>query len=87
MTCINTISSTSNTLKKLLLHKSLNNSYIQTEYNDKEEILNNTIITYVEPVLNYINCYTLIQEWKINLDAAAYEKKIDANVYKLSAKH
>ena len=30
MTCINTIPSTSNTLKKLLLHKSLNFSYIKT---------------------------------------------------------
>ena len=30
MTCINTIPSTSNSLKKLLLHKSLHSSYIQT---------------------------------------------------------
>ena len=36
MTCIKTILSTSNTLKKLLLHKSSHSSYIQTEYNDKE---------------------------------------------------
>ena len=30
MTCINTIPSTSNKLKKLLLHKILHSSYIQT---------------------------------------------------------
>ena len=50
VTCINTIPSTSNTLKKLLLHKNIHSSYIQTEYNDKEEIINNTFITYVEPL-------------------------------------
>ena len=47
MTCIIKIPSTSNTLKKLLLHKSLHYSYIQTEYNDKEKIIINTFITYV----------------------------------------
>ena len=51
MTCINTIPYTSNILNKLLLHKSLHYSYIKTEYNDKEVIINNTFITYVEPLL------------------------------------
>ena len=32
-----------------------------------------------------INNSALLHEWKINLDAASY-KKIDANVYKTSAK-
>ena len=85
MTCINTIPSTSNTLKKLLLHKSLHYSYIQTDYNDKGEIINNTFITYVEPLLDDFNNNALLQEWKLNLDAAAYEK-IDADMYKPSAK-
>ena len=47
MTRINKIPSTSNTLKKLLLHKSLHYSYIQTEYNDKKEITNSTLTAYV----------------------------------------
>ena len=47
MTCINTISSVSNTLKKLLFNKILYSSYIQTEFNDKKTIINNTFITYV----------------------------------------
>ena len=38
MTCINTIPSTSNTLKKLLLHKFLHSSYNQTEFTEKWEI-------------------------------------------------
>ena len=75
MTCINTITSTSNTLKKLLLNKSLHSSYIQTELNKKEEIIKNTFVTYVEPLLKYINHPALFQEWKLDIDAAAYEKK------------
>ena len=51
MTCINTIPSTLNIFKKLLLYKSLNSSYIKTEYNDTEEIMNNTFITFLEPLL------------------------------------
>ena len=49
MTSINTIPSTSNTLKNLLLNKSLHSSYIQTEFNEKKGIINNTFITDVEP--------------------------------------
>ena len=35
MTCINKIPSAPNALNKLLLHKSLHYSYIQTEFNEK----------------------------------------------------
>ena len=37
-------------------------------------------------MLNNINNPTLIQEWKLNLDAAAYEKRIYSDVYKPSYK-
>ena len=37
-------------------------------------------------MLIYINHPALIQEWKLNIHAAAYEKKIDSDVYKTSAK-
>ena len=84
MTCINTIPSTSNILENFLWHKSSHSSYNQTECNDKREIINNTFITYVESLLNYTNHHALIQEWKLNIDAVAHEKKIDANVYKPS---
>ena len=36
VTCINTIPSTLNTLKNLLLNKKLHSYYIQTEFNEKE---------------------------------------------------
>ena len=48
--------------------------------------MNNIFSKYVEPLLNYINHPELLQEWKPNIDAAAYEKKIDANVHKPSLK-
>ena len=86
MTCITNISSIPNILKKLFFHSSLNSSYIKTEYNDKEEIINITFITHVEPLSNDINHPALIKEWKLNLEAVVYEKKIDADVYKPSSK-
>ena len=46
----------------------------------------NIFSTYVVPLLKNINNPALIQEWKLNLDAAAYEKYIDSNVSKLSDK-
>ena len=36
--------------------------------------------------MKYINHPELIQEWKLNIDASAYEKQIGANVYKPSDK-
>ena len=37
-------------------------------------------------MLNDINNPALLQEWKLHIDTAAYENKIDANVYKPSVK-
>ena len=84
MTCINKITSTSNTLKKLVVNNILHSSYIQTEFNDKKKIIINIFSAYVVPLLTYINYTALIQEWKLNLDAEAYERDIDANMSKPS---
>ena len=46
----------------------------------------NIFIAYVVTLLKDINHLALLQEWKLNLDAAAYEKNIDANLSKLSDK-
>ena len=61
MTCTTTISSISNTLKKLLLQYNLNSTYNQTKYIGEEEIIHNIFSNYVEPLLNYINHPTLVQ--------------------------
>ena len=42
----------------------------------------NIFSAYVVPLLKDINHYAFLQEWKLNLDAAAYEKYIDANMSK-----
>ena len=46
----------------------------------------NIFSEYVEPLLKYVNHPALLQDWKLNLDAAAYEKNIDANLAKPSEK-
>ena len=73
MTHINTISSTSNTLKNLVVNKNSHSSYIQIEFNDKKEIIINIFSAFFLPLLKYTNHPALLQEWKLNLDAAAYE--------------
>ena len=80
MTCINTIPSTQNTLKNLAENKSFHYSYIQREFNDKNKMIINIFSAYDVPLLKDINHPSLLQEWKLNLDAVAYERNIDANM-------
>ena len=40
----------------------------------------NTFSAYVVPLLKDINHLALLQEWKLDTDAAAYERNIDANI-------
>ena len=47
----------------------------------------NIFSEYVLPLLKDINHPELLQEWKINPDAEAYGKNIDANLSKRSLKH
>ena len=44
----------------------------------------NIFIAYVAPLLKDINNPALLQEWKLNLDAAEYEKHMYASLYKPS---
>ena len=62
-----------NTLNKLLLQYDLHSSYNQTKYIGEEEIMHNIFSKYLELLLNYINHSALLKEWKINIDAPAYE--------------
>ena len=61
VTCINIITSTSNTLKNLVVNKSLHSSYIQTEFNDKNKIIINISSAYFVPLLKDINHLALLQ--------------------------
>ena len=80
MACITTIPSTSIKLKNLAVNKSFHSSYIQREFNDKKETIITIFSAYFVPLLKYINHPALIQEWKLNPDAAAYERNIDAKL-------
>ena len=86
MTCVNIIPPTSKTTKNFAVNNSLYSSYIKTEFNDKKEMIINIFSAYVVPLLKDINHPELLQEWKLNIDAAAYERNIDANMYKHSNK-
>ena len=82
MTCIKTIPSTLNTLKNLVVNKSFHSSYIQRELNDKNKVIINIFNAYVVPLLKDINHIELLQEWKLNLDAASYKRNTYANMSK-----
>ena len=43
--------------------------------------------TYVTPQMKEINHPSFLQEWKLNIDAAEYEKNMKANIYKPSEKN
>ena len=73
-TCTTEISSISNNLKKLLLQSDLHLSYTKIINNGKQESIHKIFSKYDEPLLNAINDLALVQEWKLNIDAAEYEK-------------
>ena len=76
MTFTTSITYISNTIKKLLLQYNFHSSYNQTKYIGENEIIYNIFITYVEPLLNYINHPALVKEWRLNIDATAYKNKL-----------
>ena len=82
MICSTTILSTSNTLKNLLVNASYHSSYIQNKFNDKKEYIINIFSAYFAPLIKGIYHPTLLQEWRLNIDAVEYERNIDANIYK-----
>ena len=42
--------------------------------------------TYVTPQIKEINHPAFLQEWKLNIDAAEYERNMAANMYNTSQK-
>ena len=87
MLCSTTVPYTSNTLKILLVNASSHSSYIQKYFNDKKEYIINIFSAYVAPQIKEIYHPELLQERRLNIDAAEYEQNIDANLYKPSEKN
>ena len=75
MICYTTIPSTPNKLKNLLLNASSHYSYTQKEFNDKNDEIINILSAYVTPLIKKIYHPALLQEWRLNIDAAEYEQK------------
>ena len=47
----------------------------------------NIFSAYVVPLLKHINHPKLLQEWKLNIDAAEYERNIDSTMNKYDEKN
>ena len=76
MLCYTTITSTSNTLKNLYISKDYHSSYSTDNFNNKKEAMDRLFSTYVTPQIKEIYHPEIIQEWKLNIDAAEYEKNM-----------
>ena len=57
-------------------------SYKQDYYKDKQKEIYDIFIQYLVPTMDNIEHLTLIEEWKENIDTAAYEKNLyrDVNI-------
>ena len=49
-------------------------------YEDKQKEIDKPFIEYFAPIMENIYHPTLIEEWRQNIDAAAYETKINQDV-------
>ena len=74
MLCHTTITSTSSTLKNLYIGKDQNSLYSTENYNYQTEAMDRLFVTYITPQIKEIYHQAIIQEWKLNIDAAEYEK-------------
>ena len=74
MICSTTIPSTSSTLENLLVNANSHSSFTNKELNDKKEKIIYIFSVYVAPQIKIIHHPALLQEWKLNIDAAEYEK-------------
>ena len=74
--CHTNITSTSNTLKNLFISKDYDSSYSTDNFNNQTEAMDILFITYVIPQIKEIYHPEIIQENKLNIDAAEYEKNM-----------
>ena len=77
MLCYTTITSTSNTLKNLYISKDYHSSYSTEKFNTEKEAMIRLFSTCVTPKIKEIYHPAIIQEWKLNIDAAEYETNMD----------
>ena len=71
-----TINSTSYTLKNLYIGRNYHSLYSTENYNDQTKAMDRLFSTYITPKIKEIYNPEIIQEWKLNIDAAEYEKNM-----------
>ena len=76
MLCHTTITSTSYTLKKIYIGRYYHSSYSTDNYSDRKEAMDILFSTYVTPQIKEIYHPAIIQKWRLNIDAAEYEKNM-----------
>ena len=76
MLCHTTITSTSYTLKNLYISRDDHSSYSSDNYKNQKEAMDRLFSTYIKPQIKEIYHPEIIQEWKLNIDAAEYEKNV-----------
>ena len=76
MLCKTTIISISNTLKNLVISSYYHSAYSTEKFNTEKEEMSRLFSTYVIPQIKEIKHPAIIQEWKLNIDAAEYEKNM-----------
>ena len=81
MLCYTTITSTSNTLKNLYIIKDYHSSYSTDHFNNQKEAMDILFSTCVTRQIKEIYHPAIIQEWKLNIDAAEYEKHMNLSLH------
>ena len=76
MLCYTNITSTSNTLKNLVINSNYHSSYSTEKFNAKNEQMRKLFSTYVTPQIKEINHPEIIKEWKLNIYATEYENNM-----------
>ena len=74
------ISAVASTIKILHIQKDMHFIYKQYFYKDKQKEIYELFIEYLVSIIHNLDHFSLIEEWKINIDAAAHEKKLNKDV-------
>ena len=76
MICHTTITCTSYTLKDLYIGKNYHSLYLTENYNGQTKAMDRLFSSYITPQIKEIYYPAIIHEWKLNIDAAEYEKNM-----------
>ena len=73
------IPSAANNLKSINLCNRFHTDFVPTYYNDKGDAFTYLFGKYIKPYTKEIDHPELIQEWRLNLDTASFQKILTKN--------